>query len=86
MYYVCTYYIRLRLEREVLLLLLSARLRNCDPAVAVGTTVDVTSAGGGEMVDIGGCGLVGVSSALLPPDELGWLGEPESLELASCVL
>ena len=28
MYYVCTYYIRLRLDREVLLLLLSARLRN----------------------------------------------------------
>ena len=82
LYYLATYYIRLRLDREVLLLLFSARVRYCDPAVAV----DVSSTGGGDTADVGGCGLVGVSSGLLLPDEVGWLGEPGSLGLASCML
>ena len=76
-----THHIRLRLDREVLLLLFSARVRSC-PAVAV----DVSSTGGGETADVGGCGLVGVSSGLLLPDEVGWLGEPGSLGLASSML
>ena len=70
----------------MLLLLFPARPRNCDPVVVVVTTANVSSVAGGEGAGFGGCGLVGVSSGLLLPDEVGWLGEPELLALTSCML